>query len=94
MAVVGLMPQFASCHFLINLWCIFCAEEFQPIILLPKKTVLEQLTTKLLNEPFTLERIGRRIRTQRYDYYSVVVVGFLMCTVTAVCVALAGGRDT
>ena len=41
--VVGSMPRFDSCHFLINLWCsfcpllyIFCAEEFQPIILILK----------------------------------------------------------
>ena len=62
LAVVGSMPQFVSCHFLINLWCsfcpllyIFCAEEFQPIILILKKAVLEQLTTKLLTtglDPF------------------------------------------
>ena len=40
---------------MINLWCsfcpllyLFCAEEFQPIILILKKAVLEQLTPKLL----------------------------------------------
>ena len=31
-----------------SLLCIFCVEEFHPIILVLKKAVLEQLTTKLL----------------------------------------------
>ena len=48
-------PVWQLSFFLINLWCsfcpplyIFCAEEFQPIILILKKAFLEQLTPKLL----------------------------------------------
>ena len=63
------MPRFDSCHFLSNSWCsfcpllcIFCAEEFhQPIILVLKKAVLEQLTTKLLRFKEVYSRTLKRV---------------------------------
>jgi len=62
LAIVGSMPRFGSLSFfLINLWCKFCpplyifyAEEFEPIILVLKKAVLEQLTPNVVLNAMSL----------------------------------------
>ena len=64
-------PGLSVVILLINLWCSFCpllyilcAEEFQLIILIPKKAVLKQLTTKLLNLIFDISQKTKTCKHQ------------------------------